>query len=171
VERLLFGGFIALTLLRLSYAEELLCKDDLDCLIKYNDSKDIHYLEYGCDNYKDRSPGNSCIMLYNTLLPKMKEDMVYLCDKGNTAACLNKIEFNLDGKFRNKVSAEKETNAILKKSEQECEYKEDYMGCITASTIYEKLKKPEKAKYYYNKGVRILIKQISTELEREINNK
>jgi hypothetical protein len=167
MKKLLFGGFIALNLLRLSYAEEPLCKDDLDCIVKYYSSKDIHYLEYGCDNYKDRSPGNSCTVLYGILLLKIKRDIVYLCDKGNSMACLNKIVYNLDEKFRNRVSAKKETDVILKKSEQQCEYEEDYMGCLTASGIYKSLEKTENAKYYYNKGVLILIKQISTELERD----
>jgi hypothetical protein len=162
MKRLLFGGFIALSFLGLSYAEPL-CKDDVDCIAKFANSKDTRYLEYGCDNYKDQSPGNSCILFDELLLLKLKIDTVYLCDKGNSTACLIKIIYNLDEKNRDRVGAKKEVDVFLKKAEQKCEYEEDYMGCMTVYRIYKNLEKPEKAKYYYNKAAVILMKQISTD--------
>jgi len=138
MKRLLFGGFIALSLLRLSYAEPL-CKDDLDCLVKYVKNGDVRYLEYGCDNYKDRSFGHSCKKLYQIFLNKMGRDVIYLCDKGNSAACQYKILYNFDGGFRDKTSAAKEVAETLKQSEQRCENKVDIMECISAYNVYKLL--------------------------------
>jgi hypothetical protein len=150
MKRLLFLGFIALSLLRLSYAEPL-CKNDLDCLIKYVKSDNVNYLVYGCDNYKDQSPGHSCTKLYGILLDKMKRDIIYLCGKGNSSACYYKIIYNFDGRFRNEKSVAKEGLEILKQSEQRCENREDVIECINAYQVYKLLGNSEKANYYLNK--------------------
>jgi len=150
MKSLLFGGFIALSFLRLSYAESL-CKNDLECLIKYVQNGDVSYLKYGCDNYKDWSFGHSCIKLYQILLDKMAGDIIYLCNKGNSAACQYKIIYNFDGGFRDKASAAKEVAETLKQSEQRCENKVDIMECLSAHNTYKHLGNSEKAEYYLNK--------------------
>ncbi len=150
MKRLLFGGFIVLSFLRLSYAEPL-CKDDLDCMVKYVSTNDTSYLEYGCNNYKNQSYGHSCIKLYGILLNKIKKDVVYLCNKGTTAACEYKILYNFDGKFRDKMTVAKETLENLKQSEQRCEDKMDVLECIDAYSLHQLMGNSEKAKYYLNK--------------------
>ncbi len=150
MKRLLFGYFVILSLLRLSYAEPL-CKNDLDCLIKYVTIRDVRYLTYGCDNYKDRSFGYSCTKLYDILLDRIMKDIIYLCEKGNSLACYKKIIFNFDLKFRDQASLAKEAFEILKLSEQKCENKIDVMECISAYSIHKALGNSEKAEYYLNK--------------------
>jgi hypothetical protein len=156
MKRLLFGGFIALSLLRLSYAESL-CKDDLDCFVKYANTKDINYLMYGCNNYKNQSYGRSCMRLYSIFLDNMKRDIVDFCDKGNSMACSYKIIYNLDGKFRDETTVMKETFMILKQSEQRCENEEDVTECIVAHLLHKFLGNSERAKYYYDKGFKIFM--------------
>jgi hypothetical protein len=157
MKRLLFGYFVILSLLRLSYAEPL-CKNDVDCVVKYElNNRDIRYLTYGCDNYKDQSFGHSCMKLYDILLDKIKKDIVYLCEvKGNSSACINKNIYNFDLKFRDKTSVGKEALEILKQSERKCENEVDLMECVTAFHVHKFLGNSEKAKYYFNKFERLL---------------
>jgi len=162
MKSLLFGGFIAISFLRLSYAEPL-CKDDLDCFIKYATSKDIDYLEYGCENYKYRSYGHSCMALYNTLLNEIKKDIVYFCEKGSSLACYTKIAYNLDGKFRDKQSIAKELTTILKQSERRCENEEDGIECAAAYQMHKHLGNSRKANYYYDKAIIFFMKKITTD--------
>jgi len=156
MKRLLFGCFIVLSFLRFSYAEPL-CKDDLDCYMKYAANNDIGYLEYGCDNYKNQSYGYSCTELYSILLKKIRRDIVYFCNKGSSMACVYKITYNLDGKFRDKISALKESLMILKQSEQRCENEQNAMECIMAYQMNKLLGNSEKAKYYHDKAFKILM--------------
>ena len=155
MKKLLFGGFIALSFLRLSYAEPL-CKDDLDCIAKYGKTNDVIYLMDGCINYKNQS-GHSCTLLYGISLNRVAKDIVYFCDKGDSMACFYKITYNLDGKFRDEASAAKEVAEILKQSEQRCENEEDVTECIVAYQVNKLLGNSRKAKYYYDKGFKILM--------------
>jgi hypothetical protein len=151
MKRLLFGYFVILSLLRLSYAEPL-CKNDIDCVRKWAvNNRDIRYLTYGCDNYKHQSFGHSCTMLYFTLLDRIQKDIIYLCEKGNSSACFIKILYNLDSKFRDVTSAAEETVEILERSERRCENKVDFMECAVASIFYTLSGNYEKAEYYLNK--------------------
>jgi hypothetical protein len=156
MKRLLFGGFIALSLLRLSYAEPS-CKDDLDCFGKYAHTNNVSYLVYGCLNYKNQSHGYSCTKLYSLSLDQIAKDIVDFCNKGNSLACTYKITYNLDGKFRDETSTIKEMSMILKQSEQRCENEEYVMECIVAYQVYKLLGNSKKTKYYYDKAFKIFM--------------
>jgi hypothetical protein len=148
---LLGGGFTILCLLGLSHAEPL-CKDDIDCFIKYSETKDVHYLEYGCDNYKDQSFGHSCTRLYIEYINKMTKDVNYLCNKGNILACNMNVLYNFDGKRRDRTTTLRELHELLKQAEQKCESEEDIMECVVAYKMYKVVVgNPEKAEYYLNK--------------------
>jgi hypothetical protein len=151
MKRLLLGGFVALGLLGLSHAEPL-CEGDIDCFTKFEESKDIRYLEYGCDNYKDQSFGHSCTRLYIEYINKMLKDVNYLCDKGNMMACTIKVQYNLDSKYRDKTTVSRELHEILKRTEEKCESEEDDIACVLAYKMYKAVVgSPEKARYYLNK--------------------
>jgi hypothetical protein len=151
MKRLLLGGFVALGLLGLSRAEPL-CEGDIDCFTKFEESKDIRYLEYGCDNYKDQSFGHSCTRLYIEYINKMIKDVNYLCDKGNMMACMIKVQYNLDSKYRDKTTISRELHEILKRTEEKCESEEDDIACVLAYKMYKVVVgNPEKARYYLNK--------------------
>jgi hypothetical protein len=151
MKRLLLGSFIALGLLGISHAEPL-CEGDIDCFTKFEESKDIRYLEYGCDNYKDQSFGHSCTRLYIEYINKMLKDVNYLCDKGNMMACMIKVQYNMDLKYRDKTTVSRELREILKRTEEKCENEEDDIACVLAYKMYKVVVgNPEKARYYLNK--------------------